>query len=96
VPPALGGFRHVGRLAQCASGAHFEQDMAIDRSDQNEPNALGLFLLRAKEALDALASMPSIETIGPRLLRSPAEGLPKAVLDHFPVNYFNALSIPLR
>ncbi len=97
VPPTLkGGFRHVGRCVQCASGGLFGQQTPMDARDQNNPDIVQSALHAALASIFAFASLHPFASVGPRLLDLLAGLLPRIVRDHVPASYFRALSIPLR
>lgn len=90
VPMSKLGFRHVGRLLQCASGAKFEPS-GLSTVGSDEPHfsaglKLGIMSGIAKLLARDFFSPPGPGPIGPLL-----KYLPPQIRDHLPDRYIEAL-----
>lgn len=93
VPPSrAGGFRHVGRALQCASGARFDADGQLMAALDNKPEFISSFLQSSLADLRAVSAFRLIRDIGPRPLDRLTALLPRMVRDHVPASYFRALA----
>jgi triacylglycerol lipase len=96
VPPAGGGFLHVGQSIQCPSdgrfdGAQTRKNLAVD----NKPDFLESTLADGIADFRALAAFRFMRGIGPRPLDRLAVLLPRMVRDHVPSSYFRAFGVTL-
>jgi triacylglycerol lipase len=92
VAPSSTGFRHVGRLIQCASGAKFDGTRPPSQTGLDEPSFADEFKSIFVHGVDMLRSGRFLEpeglgTFGP-LLRF----LPPEIRDHLQDSYWKALS----
>jgi triacylglycerol lipase len=93
--PSPADFRHVGRSMQCASDGHFDAQTPMLAREENKPDLAESALQSTLADIHGLAALPSIPSLGPRLIGRLAGLLPRMVRDHVPANYFRALSITL-
>lgn len=93
VPPTLiGGYLHVGRAIQCASGGLFDPSTIMPK-EGNKPDLIESAIASGLSAIEAATHLQPVQIIGPGFRNFVESFLPGMIQDHVPTNYFRALSI---
>ena len=90
IPPTALGFRHVGRLLQCARGDKFDAAQLLEPDDSDEPAFGAASLSQLPDKLQLLLGLsPSMRT---DLLGQASQLLLPFIGDHLPDRYCTALA----
>jgi triacylglycerol lipase len=93
VPPSILGFRHVGRMLDCASGGSFAGDMmALSSPEADDPLFTGGLQAAVSATFANLALGKILSPIGPGSAGTLFALLPQPIRDHLPDRYWTALT----
>lgn len=92
-PPSIMGFRHVGRMLACASGAKFAGDAtALSSSASDDPLFSGGLQAGVSAVLANLSAGTILSPRGPGTFGTLFALLPPPIRDHLPDRYWTALT----
>jgi hypothetical protein len=90
VGPSQTGFRHVGHMLVCLSGAQFSSGPLLP-NDNDKPDFVRSFFDSVLNTIRMSIAGPLFAPLGPGLFGQFLGILPLQIRDHVPANYFRAL-----
>jgi hypothetical protein len=94
VPMSSLGFRHVGRLLQCAAGSKFTEAQPLSQVGSDDPAFAAEFANIFLRQVDNIGSGRILSSAGPGTFGPVFRFLPPEIRDHLQDSYFKALTPP--